>query len=106
MKKIIITESQIKRVIDNLINEGHNDKELRKLISWAKNKLNCTDTDTKNGGRLCPPKDKSEDCYTYHHTDKAVEPVKVFLARAYGVTKKEVHDAFKENRAIRKDGDS
>ena len=76
MKTVIITETQIKRVLDNLVSEGHNTKELKKLLSWAERKANCAVSDTKDGGRLCPPKSTGVPCYSFHRKDSAVEPIK------------------------------
>ena len=100
MKTVIITETQIKRVLDNLVSEGHNTKELKKLLSWAERKANCAVSDTKDGGRLCPPKSTGVPCYSFHRKDSAVEPIKNHIAKAYGVSKKEVNDAYSKDESI------
>jgi hypothetical protein len=113
MKTIIITESQIKRVIDSVINEGshksnelkeggHKSNELKDVVSWAVNKLGCRDMDTKDGGKICAPKDKNSNCYSYHIGPKAVEPVKSYLRKSFGVSKQELEKAFKENVGLSK----
>jgi hypothetical protein len=103
MKTIILTESQIKKVLDNFIMEGpHNSKELKRVLSWAESHANCSVSNTKSGGKICGPKDLVPHCYSYHNTESAIEPVKAYIARTHGVTKYEVNSAYKYNTSINK----
>jgi hypothetical protein len=106
MKTIILTETQIKKVLDNFIMEGsHNVKELKRLLSWAKSHADCSVSDTKNGGKICGPKSLTPNCYSYHNSDSAVEPVKAYIARVHGVSKLDVNQAYKDGTSIDKKKD-
>jgi len=94
----------IKEVYSNVEEAGgsHGDaKEMEKAIKWIKK--NFPDVEfkkAKDGQKLCPPKDKSEECYTIHKGGKGRFDLYRFLSRAYGITKKEIEDAISSNRKI------
>jgi hypothetical protein len=103
--KIVISESQLNRIIENEIVEGkHGDKDMKKLVSWAMKKLGCTSHSIKNGIKLCPP-DEVEGfrCRTVHLTPKGFKPLQADIADWFGVSRRDVDTAFRLNQSLELD---
>lgn len=104
MRKIIITESQLKSIIDNHLTEDkHQSKEVKKLIDWSEKFLGCYTKPSKDGIKICPPDKMGIQCRPTHLADKALFDIERDFAKWFGVTKKEIHDAFKGWRDIKKE---
>jgi hypothetical protein len=100
--KIVISESQLNRIIENEIVEGkHGDKDMKKLVSWAEKKLGCTSHSIKNGIKLCPPDEiKGFRCRTTHLTSKGFKPLQADIADWYEVSRRDVDNAFRKNEKL------
>jgi hypothetical protein len=100
--KILISETQYNRLIDSEVTEGkHDDKDMKKLISWAEKKLGCTSHSIKNGIKLCPPEGITGfRCRTTHLTSKGVKPLQADLADWFGVSRRDIDTAFRLNKSI------
>jgi len=81
---------------------SHGDaKEMKKAIKWIKSNLEGIRVeDTKDGQKVCPPEEKSEECYTIHKGGKGRYDLYRFLAKAYNVSKHEIESAIGANRAL------
>ena len=100
--KIIISESQLNRIIESEVVEAkHDDKDMKKLISWAEKKLGCTSHSIKNGIKLCPPDAiKGFRCRTTHLTSKGFKPLQADIADWYEVSRRDVDNAFRKNEKL------
>lgn len=99
--KIVISESQLNKLIESEVVEGkHDDKDMKKLISWAEKKLGCTSFAIKNGIKLCPPEGIEARCRTTHLTSKGIKPLQSDLAEWFGVTRRDVDRAYRNNEKI------
>ena len=100
--KIIITEKQLNLVIDGFIlnEDKHQSKEVKKLIEWSIKFMGCSIHSIKNGIKICPPKHIEAICRTTHLSDKALFDIERDFAKWFGVTKYEIHNAFKQWRPI------
>jgi hypothetical protein len=100
--KIIISESQLNRIIESEVVEAkHDDKDMKKLISWAEKKLGCTSHSIKNGIKLCPPDEiKGFRCRTTHLTSKGFKPLQADIADWYEVSRRDVDNAFRKNEKL------
>ena len=100
--KLLISDSQLKRLIEVEVTEGkHDDKDMKKLISWAEKKLGCTSHPIKNGIKLCPPDAITGfRCRTTHLTPKGVKPLQADIADWFEVTRRDVDIAFRKNQSI------
>jgi hypothetical protein len=104
MRKIIITESQLKTIIENELNEDkHQSKEVKKLIDWSEKYLKCYTKPSKDGIKLCPPDEMGFQCRPTHLADKALYDIERDLAKWFGVTKQEIHSAYKGWRDIKRE---
>jgi hypothetical protein len=100
--KVVISESQLNRIIESEVVEGkHEDKDMKKLVSWAMKKLGCTSHSIKNGIKLCPP-DEVEGfrCRTVHLTPKGFKPLQADIADWFGVSRRDVDNAFRKNEKL------
>lgn len=99
--KIVISESQLNKLIESEVVEGkHDDKDMKKLISWAEKKLGCTSFAIKNGIKLCPPDGIEARCRTTHLTSKGIKPLQSDLAEWFGVTRRDVDRAYRNNEKL------
>jgi hypothetical protein len=100
--KILISETQYNRLIDSEVTEGkHDDKDMKKLISWAEKKLGCTSHSIKNGIKLCPPEEITGfRCRTTHLTSKGVKPLQADIADWFEVSRRDVDNAYRKNESI------
>jgi hypothetical protein len=100
-----IVREVIKECYSNL-NEGVGShaasKNMDKALKWAqKNLPGLRVVDVKSGKKVCPPKDKSVDCYTVHMGGKGIYDLYRFLAKAYGLNKHDIETAVSSNRKIK-----
>ena len=99
--KIVISEIQLEALMTSQVNEGkHDDKDMKKLISWAEKKLGCTSFAIKNGIKLCPPDGVDARCRTTHLTSKGIKPLQSDLAEWFGVTRRDVDRAYRNNEKL------
>lgn len=99
--KIVISEIQLETLMTSQVNEGkHDDKDMKKLISWAEKKLGCTSFAIKNGIKLCPPDGVDARCRTTHLTSKGIKPLQSDLAEWFGVTRRDVDRAYRNNEKL------
>lgn len=108
--KIVITESQLNYIISEsteMVESGsHQAKELKRLLEWSVKFLKCTITPTKNGIKICPPSKIEGRCRPTHLSDKALFDVERDLAKWFGVTRQDIHLAYKSWRPLRKNDES
>ena len=100
--KILISESQYYSLIESEVTESkHDNKDIKKLISWAEKKLGCTSHSIKNGIKLCPPEEITGfRCRTTHLTSKGIKPLQAEIADWFGVSRRDVDTAFRLNQRI------
>jgi hypothetical protein len=100
--KIIITEKQLDLILtDTILTEDkHQSKEVKSLIDWSIKFMGCSIFPIKNGIKICPPKHIEAICRTTHLSDKALYDIERDLAKWFGVTKHDIHQAFKQWRAL------
>ena len=100
--KIVISESQYNRLVESEITEAkHDDKDMKKLISWAEKKLGCKSHTIKNGIKLCPPEEiTGVRCRTTHLTSKGFKPLQADIADWFGISRRDVDTAFRLNKKI------
>ena len=100
--KIVISESQYNRLVESEVTEAkHDDKDMKKLISWAEKKLGCTSHSIKNGIKLCPPDEITGfRCRTTHLTSKGFKPLQADIADWFEVSRRDVDNAFGRNEAL------
>jgi len=100
--KILISESQYLSLIESEVTESkHDNKDIKKLISWAEKKLGCTSHLIKNGIKLCPPEEITGfRCRTTHLTSKGIKPLQADIADWFGVSRRDVDTAFRLNQSI------
>jgi hypothetical protein len=89
----------------NNVEEGsgsHSDaKEMRKTLKWiSKNLEGIKIEEVGDGHRICPPIDKSDECYTVHRGGKGIYDLYRFLAKAYNVNKHDIEYAVSSNRPL------
>jgi hypothetical protein len=107
--KIIITKSHFNYIISESTemdeSGSHQAKELKRLLDWAVKFLKCTITPTKNGIKLCPPSKIDARCRPTHLSDKALFAVERDISIWFGVTRQEIHLAYKSWRPLIKNTD-
>lgn len=94
--KIVLTEEQY----NNLVNESHVFKEMKKLLYWAQKMEGCFIKDVKNGVMICPPIEVRQPCYTTHRSDTGVNAVLAAIGKWKGVNKHTASEAFNLNISI------
>ena len=94
--KILLSEEQY----NNLLNEGHVFKEMKKLLHWAEKVEGCFLKDVKNGVMICPPTEVRQPCYTTHRSDTGVQDVLSAIGKWNGVKKKVADEAYKLNISV------
>ena len=101
--KILISESQYYSLIESEVTESkHDNKDIKKLISWAEKKLGCTSHSIKNGIKLCPPEEITGfRCRTTHLTSKGIKPLQAEIADWFGVSRRDVDNAYRKNEGLK-----
>jgi hypothetical protein len=98
-----LVRSIIKESFENVQEGGSHDdsKEMDKAIAWIKNNMpDIRIEDIKNGYKICPPKELSDECFTAHRGGKGRFDLYRFLSKAYGITKREIEDGVSSNRKL------
>tara|TARA_R110000868_G_scaffold368302_1_gene631383 strand:- start:4241 stop:4723 length:483 start_codon:yes stop_codon:yes gene_type:complete len=81
---------------------SHSDaKDMIKAVKWIENNLEGIRVeDVKDGQKICPPKERSSECYTIHKGGKGRFDLYRFLSKAYEVSKHEIENAISSNRPL------
>jgi hypothetical protein len=98
-------------VCDSSIEEArgsHSDaKEMKKAIRWIHDNLEGIKIyDVKDGQKVCPPEhlqiqhNQPVECYTLHRGGKGRFDLYRFLAKSYGISKKEIENGVISNRPL------
>lgn len=100
--KILVSESQFNKIVKFKIIEGQQDnKDIKKLISWAEKKLECKSFPIQNGVKLCPPKSVvAFRCRTVHSTPKGFKTLQTDISDWFDVSRREVDTAFRLNKKV------
>lgn len=94
----------IKESFGNVEEAGgsHGDsKEMDKALRWIeKNLEGIRITNIKDGYKICPPIELSDECFTAHKGGKGIYDLYRFLADKYGIKKHEIENAVSSNRKL------
>ena len=89
-------------IVNQLINEGHDDKDLRKFLKWAESQLGWTYELIGIRYNICPPDDIKVKCYSTHKSSKGLFDIIRAFAKIYGVKKVDVENAFRMDVSLPK----
>ena len=89
-------------ILNTLINEGHDDRELRKFLKWTENQLGWTHELIGIRYSICPPEDIKVKCYSTHKSNKGLFDIIRAFAKIYGVKKIDVETAFRLDLPLEK----
>jgi len=87
---------------------SHSDaKEMKKAIRWIQDNLEGIEIyDVKDGQKVCPPEhlqiqhNQPVECYTLHRGGKGRFDLYRFLAKSYGISKKDIENGVISNRPL------